>query len=224
MLEQIFGIPVGIAITWGAGVLYAAGSVLFLNSFWREMKNELMEALFAFLASMALALLLMGLGEYWNNMLFGYLGSLAILIGSAFMLKFPLTVFSEEKRGILFHLILTIVLVSFIWMVLWPLGREIMPMFIMWYMIVANGLVAGFFIFFAGLRSKERAIKIKATGGGLGVVSCCIVSHLASMSGAILLSAVFQFMAPFLLVASVFVGRHYQRQEEKSHNEEAREN
>jgi len=219
MLEQIFGIPLGIAIMWVGGILYAAGAVLFFISFRREMENELIEALFSFLASMAFALLLMGSGEYLQNILFGYLGSLAVLIGSAFMLKFPLTVFPVTKRKILFRLILTIVLVSFIWMVLWPLGRKIMPMFIMSYMVVANGLIAGFFIFFAGLRSKEKAIKIKATGGGLGVASCCIVAHLASISGAILLSAVFQFMAPLLLIGSVFIGRHYQRQEEKSRNE-----
>ena len=221
MLDQIFGIPSGIAIMWGGGIIYAVGAILFLTYFSKEMQSELMEALFAFLVSMAAALLLMGTGEYLGNMLFGYLGSLAILMGSAFMLKFPLTVFPITNRKILFRIILTIVLVSFIFIVLLPLGGKIMPIFIMWDMIIINGLVAGFFIFFAGLRSKERAIKIKATGSGLGIASCCIVSHLASMSGAILLSAVFQFMAPLLLISSVFIGRQYQRQKENLDSEKS---
>lgn len=224
MLDQIFGIPLGIAIMWGGGVLYAGGAVLFFTSFRREMNNELMEALFAFLVSMAAALLLMGTGEYLGNMFFGYLGSLAIFIGSAFMLKFPLTVFPETTRKILFRLFLIISFISFMWLVLSPSGQKIMPMFVMWFMIVVNGLVAGFFLFFAGLRAKERAIRIKATGGGLGIASCCIVSHFASMSGAILLSAVFQFMAPLLLISSVFIGRQYQHGEEKLRSEKSGDN
>ena len=91
-----------------------------------------------------------------------------------------------------------------------------MPQFIMWYMIIANGFVVGFFIFFAGLRSKEKALKIKAMGGGMGIASCCIVSHIASISGAIILSAIFQFLSPILLMLTLFAGHYYQKQLEKS--------
>ena len=216
MPESILGIPLGIAIMWGGGALYALGAISYFISFRKEMGSELMGALFAFLSSMALALILMGTGEYLKNMTFGYLGTLSILIGSVFMLKFPLTVFSSSARKTLFRLILGGVLAAFIWMVMFSTGRQLMPQFIMWYMIVANGFVVGFFIFFAGLRSKERALRIKATGGGLGIASCCVVSHLASMAGAVLLSAVFQFMAPILLVFSLLLGRYYQRHSEKA--------
>ena len=215
MPESILGIPLGIAIMWGAGALYALGAILFFNSFRKEMKNELMTALFAFLVSMALALLLMGTGEYSKNMIFGYLGTLSILIGSVFMLKFPLTMFPSVKKT-LFRLVLAGVLLVFIWMVVSTFGRQTMPQFIMWYMIVVNGFVAGFFIFFVGFRSKEKAARIKATGGGLGIASCCIASHIASIAGALLVSAVFQFMAPLILILSLLIGRYYQRQSEKS--------
>lgn len=215
MQESIFGIPLGIAGMWGAGIIYLLVAISFIISFRREMANELMVALFTFILSMALALMLMGTGEYLQNMLFGYLGSLSILIGSLFMLKFPLTVFPLPTRKNLFRLLLGVVLLIYIWMVISETGRQLMPHFIMWYMIVVNGLVVGFFIFFVGIRSRERALKIKATGGGLGIASCCVVSHVAGMSGALLLSMVFQFIAPIILILSLLVGRHYQRQSEK---------
>lgn len=216
MPELIGDIPLQIAIMWTAGALYALASIMFLASFQEEIKNELMTALFAFLVSMAMALILMGTAEYSKNILYGYLGSLSILLGSVFMLKFPLTVFPTTQRKTLFQLILLGLLIAFIWMVVSTTGRQLMPQLIMWYMIVANGLIVGFFIFFVGLRSKERALKIKATGGGLGIASCCIISHVASMSGAILLSAIFQFLAPILLVLTLFTGRYYQRKLEKT--------
>lgn len=215
MPELIVGIPLSIVIMWGAGMLYALSAISFLILFRQEIKNELMTALFSFLLSMAFALILMGAGEYLKNMIFGYLGTLAILIGSVFMLKFPLTFFSEVSRRTLFQLLLGGVLLIFVWMVISEMGRQLMPQFIMWYMIIVSGIVVGFFIFFVGLRSKERAIKIKATGGGLGVASCCVVSHVASMSGAILLSAIFQFLAPILLILSLLAGRYYQRNLDK---------
>lgn len=216
MSESAWGIPLQIIIMWSAGTLYALAAISFLISFHKEMANELMQALFAFLLSMALALNLMGTGEYSQNMIFGYLGTLSILVGSVFILKFPLTVFPASSRKTLFRFILLSVLVIFIWMVTSQTGRQLMPQFIMWYMIIANGLVAGFFIFFAGLRSKEKALKIKAMGGGMGIASCCIVSHIASISGAIILSAIFQFLSPILLMLTLFVGHHYQKQLEKS--------
>lgn len=216
MPELIGSIPLPIAIMWGAGTLYAFSALSFYIFFRQEIKNELMTALFAFLLSMAFALILMGVGEYSKNMVFGYLGTLAILIGSVFMLKFPLTVLPAVSRRTLFQLLLGGVLFIFVWMVISETGRQLMPQFIMWYMIVVNGIIVGFFIFFVGLRSKERAIKIKATGGGLGVASCCVISHVASMSGAILLSAIFQFLAPILLTLSLLAGRYYQRNLDKS--------
>ena len=211
MTESILGIPLGITLMWGAGVFYAIGAIVFFASFRREFANELMIALFAFLVSMTLALLLMGVGEYWKNMWYGYLGTLAILVGSAFMLKFPFTIFSVRVRQMLFRLFLVTVMFLFIWMVLFDSGRTLMAQFVMWYMIFVNGLVVGFFVFFVGLRSKERWLKIKATGGGVGIMSCCIASHVASIAGAVLLSAIFQFIAPVILVASVLLGKRIQR-------------
>ena len=216
MSESAGGIPLHIILMWSAGALYTLGAISFLIAFYKEIANELMQALFAFLLSMALALILMGTGEYSQNITFGYLGTLSILIGSVFMLKFPLTVFSASLRKTLFRFLLLSVLAIFIWMVISHTGRQLIPQFIMWYMIIANGLVAGFFIFFAGLRSKEKALKIKAMGGGMGIASCCIVSHIASISGAIILSAIFQFLSPILLMLTLFVGHYYQKQLEKS--------
>ncbi len=212
---MILGVPIGIAFMWGAGFLYAASTLLFLRVFRKEQKNELTIALFAFLVSMAFALFLMGGGEYWKNMVFGYLGVLSVLVGSVFMLKFPLTVFPESARKILFRSILVGVLMLFAWLVISPSGSMVMSPFIMWYMVGVNGLVSGFFIFFVGLRAKEKWLKVKATGGGLGIISCCIASHVAGMAGALLISAIFQFIAPLLLILSVFLGHHYQQQSQK---------
>lgn len=195
---------------WGAGTFYLLGAVLFWRAF-REDKGDLMTALFGFLVSMMAALFLMGAGEYRKVMLFGYLGAFAVLIGSAFMLKFPLAALPEKFRSTGFRIVFLAVLLLFAWMVVFPSGQKLMPQFIMWYMIVVNGVVVGFFIFFAGLVAKERWFKVKAIGGGAGIASCCVASHVASMAGVVLLSAIFQFMAPLIIVISIFAGRYYQR-------------
>lgn len=208
----ILGIPLSIALMWGAGIMYFIGAVLL----WRPLraeKGELMTALFAFLVSMTAALFLMGAGEYWKSISLGYLGTLAVMVGSVFMLKFPLTTLSQGMRTTAFRIIFIVVLFLFIGMLALPGGQKLMPNFVMWYMMLVNGVVVGFFIFFAGLIAKARWFKVKAVGGGAGIASCCVASHVASMFGVLLLSAIFQFLAPLIIVLSIFVGRHYQKKE-----------
>ena len=84
--------------------------------------------------------------------------------------------------------------------------------FTIWYDIVINGLVVGFFIFLAGLRAKESWMKMKTIGGGTGIATCCVVANAAMLSGAFIVSSVFQFLAPIIIIGALLAGRRMQRQ------------
>ena len=62
-------------------------------------------------------------------------------------------------------------------------------------------------MFVLALRTTEKWLKIKAIGGSTGVISCCIVSNGAMLSGALLASAVFGFLAPVCILGSLLVSR-----------------
>ncbi len=213
MISAIWGIPLEIAIMWGAAAIFAVCTAIFyLEIIAKEPKNELTQTLFIFLLSMMFSLFLMGSGMYWKNMILVNLGSLSFFLGSAFMLKFPLTVFAPGTRKIVFYGAIIIALLLFAWLALSPSGAQVMMPVVIWLNLGLNGLVTGFFVFFVGLQAKERWLKVKAIGGGAGIMVCCVAAEVAVLTGALLVSAVFQFIAPIILLLSVLAGRKYQQQ------------
>ena len=105
-----------------------------------------------------------------------------------------------------------IVLALFAWFITSPEREMELGNFTTWYDVFVNGVVVGLFMVFAGLRASEPWLKIKAIGGGAGVASCCIVSNVAAVSGAIVASSFFQFLAPVIIIVSLILGRKNQRQ------------
>ncbi|MBI4128347.1 MAG: hypothetical protein HY459_04775 [Parcubacteria group bacterium] len=209
-MDTILGIPVNVFLLWLAALAYAIGVIFFLDSYRKE-RGELMIAFLAFVTSMAFANFFMGAGEYWQIPLFMQLGTLAIFVGSAFMLKFPLTALPPSLRRPLFWVSLILFLLFAAWLIVAPLGQRLAPQLSMWFMVVINGILVGGYLVWAGLKATERWKRMKAVGGGIGVATCCVASHGAAVFGAVFLSAFLQVIAPFVMIGAILGGRYLQR-------------
>ncbi len=173
----------------------------------RRDKNELISALFAFLVYQAISMIFMGLEMHTMNMNYTYIATLSVLIGSTYMLKFPFSSLSQGVRRIIFMFSLVVVLGIFIWFMQTAERQMSLMNFTLWYDIIVNGIVVGGFMLMLGLRTKEGSLRLKALGGGTGVVSCCVVSNGAMLGGAILTSSAFAFLAPILILGSLLIAR-----------------
>ena len=193
-------------VLMASGVFYIICS-LFLWKPMREGKNELIAALFAFLVYQAINMFAMGLEVQTMNMNFAYVSALAILIGSTYMLKFPLSSFSQKTRRFAFTLSLIVVLGLFVWFIQTPESQNTIMTFALWYDLIINGLIVGGFMLLLAIRTVERYMRIKALGGGSGVIACCVVANGAILSGAMPVAVMFGFLAPILIVGSLMFTR-----------------
>lgn len=209
MGPMVLGFPLEVFLMLASGVFYLLCALVIWKPY-REDKNELIGALFAFLLYQAVSMIFMGVEMHTMNMLYGNIASLAVFIGSVYMLKFPFSSFSESTRKILFYSTLAIVLAVFAWFIQSPEREMVLTQFILWYDIVINGLVVGGFILFLGVKATENWLRIKAIGGGSGVVTCCVVANASMLTGALIVSSVFQFLAPLLILGSLTYARKKQ--------------
>lgn len=207
----IWGFHLEVLLMLVSGIFYLLCAALIWKPF-REENNELISALFAFLLYQAVSMFFMGVEMHTMNMIYGNLASLAVFIGSAYMLKFPFSSLSESTRKIAFYISLAVVLAVFAWFVQSPEREMTLMHFILWYDIVINGFVVGGFILFLGVKATENWLKIKAIGGGSGVVTCCVAANASMLLGAIIVSSVFQFLAPLLILGSLTFARKKQKE------------
>ena len=207
----VWGLSMEVFLMMLSGVFYLM-CAYFLWKPFRQEKNELMGALFAFLVYQAVSMFFMGIEMHTMNLMYGNIATLAVFIGSVYMLKFPLSYLSERVRRIWFRVFLIAVLSLFVWFIQTPERQMAMMHFTLWYDIIVNGIVVGGFILFIGLRAVGRFLKIKAIGGGTGVISCCVVANAAMLGGAFLTSAVFQFLAPVVILWSLAFARRKQKE------------
>lgn len=197
--------PLGVFLMFAAGVLYVF-SALFLWKGVKE-KSDLINALITFLSYQAIAKFSMGLGALTGAAIYGKIAPLAIIIGAAYMLKFPLSVLSASTRKALFAVILAVSVIGYAWFMSSPEGQVAIGNFALWYDVLLNGVLVGGTIIFFGLRSANSTYKAKAVGGGSGVVSCCVVANVAMVSGALLTSVIFQFLAPIFILGALLKSR-----------------
>lgn len=193
-----------------SGIFYILCAASLWRSYRRE-KNELIGALLAFLLYQAVNMFFMGLEVQTMNIFYGNVASLAVFVGSAYMLKFPFSSLSQGKRRVLFLLILAAVLGLFVWFMQTEERQMKLMEFTLWYDIVINGLVVGGFMLLLAIRTTERLLRIKAFGGGAGVVSCCVVANGAMLGGAILAGSVIGFFAPVIILGSLLFTRGRQQ-------------
>ncbi len=210
MGPMILGLPFEVALMFASGIFYAICAA-FLWKPLRAERNELISALFAFLVYQSLAMIFMALEMHTMNMLYSNLAALSILVGSAYMLKFVWSSFSSGVRRILFMLTLIALLGLFTWFMMTPERQMTLMHFVLWYDIVINGVIVGGAIIMLGIRTTEHWLKVKTLGGGSGVVACCVVANATMLGGAMLVSSVFQFLAPVVILSSLAIARKNQK-------------
>lgn len=209
---NIFGLNFDAFLLLASGVFYILSALFILNPL-REEKSELVWALFAFLIYQALNMFFMGLEFQTKNIVYSNIAALSVFIGSVYMLKFPFSSFSQGIRKNLFLGSLVIVFSLFIWFMQTKEKQEALMHFTIWYDIFINGIVVGGFMIILAFRTTERWLKMKAIGGGGGVLSCCVVSNVAMLSGTVIVSAIFSFLAPIFILGTLMFARKKQVKE-----------
>lgn len=185
-----------------SGIFYIICAFFVWKTYKKE-KTELVGALLAFLVYQAFSMFFMGMEMQTMNMLYGNIAGAAVLLGTAYMLKFPFSGLSEKNRRLVFLVLLVASLGLFAWFMQTEMRQMQLMNFVLWYDLIANGIVAGGSILLFGLKAREQMLKKKALGGGAGVVSCCIASNGFMMTGAMITSSVFAFLAPIFILLSL---------------------
>lgn len=201
---EFFGFHLDAILMIASGIFYVICAVVVYKSYKKE-KNELIGALLAFLGYQAINMFFMGLEMQTMNMLYSNIAALSVLVGSAYMLKFPFSSFSKSVRRMVFFISLIVGLGIFYWFMQNEAREMSLMNFILWYDIIVNGILVGGFMILLAIRTSEKWLKIKAFGGGAGVVTCCVVSNGAMLSGALLASSFFGFLAPIVILSSLML-------------------
>lgn len=199
---------------WMVSMIYGALLLVLMKPF-KEDKSELMKAFLAFIVSIMVANIFIGIGFFNKSIIFAFLGTFAIFTGSAFMLKFPISAFPDHYRKSLFYLSIIAFYAIIAWLMISASGRAVMPRFSIWFMVIVNGFITGLYMIYVGLQSQERWLRVKATGGGLGVAACCLASHImfsTELVSLLVMGAMFGIASPFIMLYSVIAGRRLQNQ------------
>lgn len=211
--EFVLGIPGEVFLIFVSAFFYVVAVALFWQQYQRS-KDELMAAFLAFLAGMAAFHLALGVGSYYQNNSLVLLGLFAALTGSTFTLKFVLARFKEGVRGVLFYVMLGLVWVAFIAALFLVVPVSFVLTATLWYMIMTTGIIVGMYVVVRGFRSKERPVQIKCVGGGLGMITCCLVADITVLtSGVSVLGEALMSIAPIMIIASVYYGRQVEKRQ-----------
>lgn len=207
---EIMGLPFEVFMLMASGVFY----LLCAWYVWKPLraeKSELIGALFAFLVYQAINMFFMGVEMGTKNIIYSNIAALAVFVGSAYMLKFPLSPFSRGVRRVLFYGYLLVVLILFTWFMQTTERQMELMKFTLYYDLVINGVIVGGFMILLAIQTTERWLRIKATGGGVGVLSCCIAANTSMLLGAMVSSLVFGFLAPVFILGSLVIAKKGQR-------------
>lgn len=207
----VFGFHLYILLMIVSGVFYLVCAAIVWKRAKSE-KNELIYALMAFLVYQAISMFFMGVEMHTMNLVYSNIASLAVFIGSVYMLKFPLSSFSSGVRRAVFNLSLVAVLITFVWFMQTEARQMMLMKFTLWYDLFVNGLIAGGSILYFGFRNTQYWPRFKALTGGTGVVACCVISNGAMLGGSMLLSSIFAFLAPFIITVSIIIAHKRQQQ------------
>jgi peptidoglycan/LPS O-acetylase OafA/YrhL len=198
----VLGMHLDIFLMVAAGIFYII-CAFFVWRTWKKEKTELVGALLAFLVYQAVSMFFMGLDMQTKNMLYGNIAGAAVIIGTAYMLKFPISRLSEKARRVTFLVLLVASLGLFAWFMQSAEKQTELMSFVLWYDLIANGIIVGGSILLFGLKASERSLKRKALGGGTGVASCCIAANGFMIAGSMIASSVFAFLAPIFILFSL---------------------
>lgn len=218
MSSTILGLPSGVFLLWVSSFFFLISSIIILKPLF-EKKDKLTTAFFVWLLGMGLLHLFLGLGILLDITTLLHLGVFFGLTGSAYLIRIPFSglIPRYEKTG--FYLVLLAGWIIVAWMFLWPHVHsiELMLRLLFGYMILVAGILPGPYLIWMGIKSKIRAVRTKAVGGGIGIISCCLVADLfvlVAYMGVAILPEFLMTIAPIILIASVLYGRKIEKQEE----------
>lgn len=206
----VFGFHLYILLMIVSGVFYLICASIFWKSAKKE-NNELTYALMAFLVYQSISMFFMGIEMHTMNLAYSNIASLAVFIGSVYMLKFPLSSFSSGVRRVVFNASLILVLFIFAWFMQTEAKQMALMTFTLWYDLFINGIVVGGSILYFGFRNTQYWSRFKAVGGGTGVLACCVVANGAMLGGSMILGSFFSFLAPLIITISILVARNRQK-------------
>lgn len=222
MSSTILGLPSGVFLLWVSSFFFLISSVIILKPLF-EKRDKLTTAFFVWLLGMGLLHLFLGLGILLNITPLLHLGVFFGLTGSAYLIRIPFSglISRYEKTG--FYLVLLAGWAIVVWMFLWPHVHtmELMLRLLFGYMILVAGILPGPYLIWMGIKSRNKAAKIKAIGGGAGIISCCLVADLFVLftyMGVAILPEFLMTMAPVILITAVLWGRKIEKQEETLKN------
>ncbi len=185
-----------------SGVFYIICAFFVWKTYKKE-KTELVGALLAFLVYQAISMFFMGMNMQTMQMVYSNIAGAAVILGTAYMLKFPISGLTQKTRRLLFLVLLVASLGLFAWFMQTAARQMELMHFVLWYDLVANGIIVGGSILVFGLKVREGMLKKKALGGGVGVVSCCVAANGFMITGAMIASSVFAFLAPIFILFSL---------------------
>ena len=185
-----------------SGVVYLVCALLLLKKVYKQ-HDELMWALFAFLGYQAINMFFMGMHMQYHAMIYSNIAAFAVLMGSTYMLKFPMSSLSKNVRQVLFIFTVIVALGIFAYFMTTDEKQMQLMHFALWYDIFINGVIVGGFMLALGLRAQDQEVKVKAYSGGTGVVSCCVAANGAMIAGSMLTSSFFAFLAPLLILRTL---------------------
>lgn len=222
MQSTILGLPSGVFLLWMSSFFFLVSSVIILKPLF-EKKDKLTMAFFIWLLGMGLLHLFLGLGILFNTVILLHLGVFFGLTGSAYLIRIPFSglIPRYEKTG--FYLVLLAGWLIVAWMFLWPHVHsiELMLRLLFGYMILIAGILPGPYLIWMGVKSKSRAVKVKAVGGGIGIISCCLIADvfvLFAYMGVAFWPEFLMTIAPVILITAVLWGRKIEKQEEALKN------
>lgn len=213
--QFLFGIPGDVFLVFISAFFYIVS--IFLLRSYRQEYDELLNAFLAFMVGMAVFHIALGIGLYLNNSSIIYIGLFSALTGATFTLKFVLTHFSETKRAALFYICLAVVWTAFLGALVFSTSTATILLATFWYMIFTTGILVGIYIIFRGIISHDAPTRVKSIGGGLGMITCCLIADISAITaGVTILGELFMSVAPLIILGSIYYGRKLERVAERA--------
>lgn len=217
MSLTILGLPYGVFLLWTSAFFFLAASIIILKPLF-ETRDKLSQAFFAWLLGMGLLHAFLGAGFLWSVTPLLHLGIFFGFTGSAYLFRIPLSGIIPRYERIGFYLVLLAGWIIVTWMTIWPHLHtiELMLWLLFGYMILVAGILPGFYLIWMGIKAKDKATKVKGIGGGIGIISCCLVADLLVLfvfMGVAFWSEFFMALAPIILIIAVLYGRRLEKRQ-----------
>lgn len=217
MSQTILGLPYGVFLLWMSAFFFLVSSVIILRPLL-ETKNKLTEAFFVWLLGMGLLHAFLGAGFLWNMTVLLHIGVFFGFTGSAYLLRVPLRALIPRSEKAIFYTVLLVGWLIVAWMSIWPHMHTVALMLVLLfgYMILVAGILPGFYLVWMGIKAKAKAAKVKGIGGGIGIISCCLVADLLVIfvyMGVAFWAEFFMALAPIILITAVLYGRRLEKAE-----------